>query len=115
MNDEFWTELEKLIQPVQPLTIEYRLYYDENGNITSCSMNEHKTVDSYVVVTKEIYENYFKYQIVNGVPKLINRDSYRGRQLTPSNNGYLVVKGHAGLIIEDTETYPEIEYYARNN
>ena len=115
MNNEFWAELEKLIQPVLPLAIEYRLYYNEDGNIISGSMQQHSKDNNYVVVTKEIYENYFKYQIVNGAPQLINRTVENRVKLKLSDTGYLVVKGHASLIIEDTETYPEIEHYARNN
>ena len=45
--------------------------------------------------------------------KIDNDAKYRV-QLVKSTKGFPVVKGHAGLLIEDEE-YTDIEYYARTN
>ena len=112
MSKEFWDEVESLIKPVPKLELEYRLYYDTDGNITGCSMQNHSEGD-YVVVSKSEYDCYFQYKVVkNKLVKIDIDDKYRLR-LHKSTQGFKVVRGHAGLLIED-EDYTDIEYYARN-
>ena len=113
MNNEFWREVENLIKPITPVVLEYRLYYNEEGDITSCSMQNHAE-GNYIVVTQVEYEHYFQYQVIKG--QLTQREPEAGYrvQLTKSANGFPVVRGHAGLLIED-EDYKDIEYYARTN
>jgi hypothetical protein len=113
MSNEFWLEVEQLITPVPELNLEYRLYYDEDGNITGCSMQNHAE-GNYIVVSKEEYDLYFHYRIVKGRLVKIDHDAKYRVQLVKSNTGFAVVKGHAGLLIED-EAYTDIEYYARTN
>ena len=112
MNND-WDNFESLINPIPNQDLEYRLYYNEEGNITSCSMQNHSE-GNYIVVTRDEYDRYFHYQVINN--KLIKIDSDAGYrvQLVKSTKGFPVVKGHAGLLIEDEE-YTDIEYYARTN
>jgi hypothetical protein len=108
-EDEFL----KAIAAIQPFVIEpieYRIYYDVDGNITSCSMQSHEP-GTYIVVSKTDYENYFRYTVINGKLKKIESDSGFRVQLRKSNTGFPTVKNHAGLIIEQDETYTDIEYY----
>jgi hypothetical protein len=113
MSQEFWDEFLTLLKPVVPVELEHRVYYDEQGNITSCSMQQHAE-GNYLVVTEDQYNNYFQYRVVkNSLVKIDSDAQYRVR-LLKSNQGVATVKGHAGILIED-ETYSEIEYYARNN
>jgi hypothetical protein len=114
MSKDFWTEVESLIEKTVPIEIEYRMYYDQDGNITTCSMQQHQESGDYIVVEKAVYDNYFNYQIINGKLKKIDRSYVHRVQLTKSTQGYKVVSGHAGLLIEDEE-YTDIEYYARTN
>jgi hypothetical protein len=113
MNNEFWDEVNNLVKPVTPLELEYRLYYNESGAIIGASMCEH-VEGSYVVVSQEEYERYFDYQVVNGRLKKIDRSTEYRVQLAKSAQGFPVVRGHAGLLIEDEE-YTDREYYARTN
>lgn len=113
MSKAFWQEVESLLETIPKLELEYRFYYDETGNITSCSMQDHAPGD-YIVVTKDEYERYFQYKIVKGCLKKIDHDSGYRVQLAKSTQGFLVVRGHAGLLIEDEE-YNDVEYYARTN
>ena len=113
MSNEFWQEVESLINPVKKLILEYRLYYNEDGVITSCSTHNHAE-GNYIVVTEKEYNNYFQYQVIkNKLVKIDNDSGYRVR-LQKSTKGFKVVQGHAGLLIED-EDYKDIEYYARTN
>jgi len=113
MNNEFWQEVESLIKPIPRQDVEYRVYYDEDGEITLCTMTG-DTPGKYLVVTREEYARYFQYRVVKGRLVKIDHDARYRVQLTKSTQGYKVVKGHAGLLIEDEE-YSDIEYYARTN
>lgn len=115
MNDEFWAEFEQLLDKRDQEAIEYRVHYNDSGEIYLCTMQNHPVDTDYIVVTKDEYDRYFDYYIVEGKLVKIVRDSGYRVQLQKSDNGYKTVKGHAGLILEDEE-YPEIEYYEyRNN
>ena len=113
--DAFWAEVESLIKPVPVVHIEYRLHYNELGEITLCSMVEHPESNQYIVVTKEEYDRYFDYKIVKGQLKKIDHDAGYRVNLEKSNGGYCVVKNHAGLLLEPNDTYTITEYYAHRN
>ena len=115
MNEEFWKEVERLIKPIIPLKLEYRLYYNELGEIISCSMAEHPDSGNYIVVTKTEYEQYFNYRIVNAQLIKIDNDAGYRVKLQKATTGYCVVKNHAGLLLEPNETYTTTEYYAHRN
>jgi hypothetical protein len=121
MNQEeikFWAEVESLTVPVKPLVLEYRLHYNDIGDIIMCTSLEadHPKSTQYVVATKEQYDRYFDYIIVDGTLKKIDRDPRYNVRLIKSNSGFQVVKNHAGLLLENTETFEDTEYYAyRNN
>lgn len=102
----------KLINDTIPPEIEYRIYYDKKGNITRCSMCEHINDNEYIVVDKETYDNYFRYdKIINGKLRKINYDPGYRVVLYPSTSGFKVVKNQAAILIESNETYNDIEYY----
>jgi len=103
-----------LVKPEVTITPEYRIYYNESGDITHCSMIEH-TEGTYIVVDRETYDNNFRYRVVKGELKKIDVDARYTVKLRKADTGYAVVAGHAGLILEPGETYPEIEYYDRTD
>ena len=112
-NDTFLQAL-AMMQPIVEEVKEYRFHYAEDGHITMCTMINHPADTMYIVVNKGEYDNYFRYTIVDGkLKKIDNNPGYRV-QLVSSSQGYAVVKKHAGLILEPTDTYNEIEYYAAN-
>ena len=111
------SEFEKalaMIKPVVEEVKEYRLHYDELGIITMCTMQNHPADTQYVVVSQDEYDNYFRYTINEGRLKKIDLNPGYRVQLTSSTIGYATVKNHAGLIIESTDTYQDIEYYDTN-
>jgi hypothetical protein len=114
MSNEFWDEFEQLLDRSEPEAIEYRLHYTNGGDIYLGTMQQHPATTQYLVVSKEEYERYFDYHVIEGQLKKIERDAGYHVQLQKSNTGYKVAQGHAGLILEDD--YPYIEYYEyRNN
>lgn len=113
-TDEFLKALQ-LIKPLPILELEYRIHYDDQGNITMCTMQQHPNSTQYIVVTKEEYHNYYQYRVENKKLKLIDTGSNYSVQLKKSNSGYKVVKNHAGILIEPDEAYADTEYYDTNN
>jgi hypothetical protein len=111
------SEFEKALAMLKPIVEEvkeYRLHYNELGIITMCTMINHPTDTQYVVVSRDEYDNYFRYTVADGrLKKIDNNPGYRV-QLISSTTGYATVKKHAGLIIEPTDTYQDIEYYDTN-
>ncbi len=102
------------IQPIIAEPLEYRLYYDANGNITSCSMQNHAP-GSYVVTDRETYDRYYHYKVVKGkLIKIEHIAAYKVR-LKKSNTGFRVVKNNAGIILDNNEIYENIEYYESTN
>jgi hypothetical protein len=90
--------------------IEYRIHYDGN-NITMCTMQNHPENTQYLIVDKETYDNYFSYIIINGTLKKIDINPGYSVQLVKSTQGYKTVKNHAGILLENDETYTNTEYY----
>jgi hypothetical protein len=115
MSNEFWAEFESLLTPESIEKLEYRIHYNDGGEIYQCTMQQHPDTTQYLVVTKDEYDRYFDYTVVEGKLKKIARDAGYHVQLQKSDTGFPTVKGHASLILED-EDYPEVEYYEyRNN
>jgi hypothetical protein len=104
-----------LIEDIVVDPVEYRIHYDTAGNITMCTMQNHPTETDYIVVTKEEYDNYYQYTVVDTKLKKIDRNLGSSVQLTKSDSGYQVVKNHAGIILEPGEDYADTEYYDTNN
>ena len=114
MSNEFWAEFEQLVDKREPEAVEYRLHYNDGGEIYLCTMQNHPLDTTYVVVTKAEYDRYFDYRVVEDNLKKIDRDSGYSVQLKSSDKGYKTVKGHAGLLVED-EDCPDVEYYEYRN
>jgi hypothetical protein len=111
---EFWREVNALIAPVTETTIEYRLHYDDAGDIVLCTMVDHPESQQYLVVDKATYDRYFDYRVVKGQLKKIDHNSDFNVKLQRSTKGFCVVKNHAGIILEPGETYNHTEYYDTN-
>lgn len=100
------------LQIIKEEPIEYRIHH-ENGLITGCSMQNHPVDTKYFIVNKDIYDNYFLYQIVNGQLEKIDTNPGYVVQLKKSTQGAGVIKNNASLLLEPTESSDlETEYYA---
>jgi hypothetical protein len=102
-----------MIAPTVEEPIEYRLHYNDIGEITTCTMRQHPENTQYLIVTKIEYDNYFRYVVVDNKLNKIDMNSGNRVQLKSSTQGYCVVKNHAGIILENEE-YQDVEYYESN-
>jgi hypothetical protein len=115
MSKEFWDEFNSLL--IQPTTVEleYRLHYNDAGEIYLGTTHDHPTDTQYVVVSQTEYNRYFDYRVVDGNLKKIEHNAGYRVKLYKSTSGTPVVAGHAGLVVEPTEEYTDIEYYDYRN
>lgn len=95
--------------------IEYRLHYNDTGDVYMCSMQQHPDTDQYIVVNKEQYDLYFRYRVEQGKLKLIEHDSGIKKPFRQSDKGFKTVKNHPALILLPDEDYKETEYYDHRN
>ena len=95
--------------------IEYRLHYNTAGEIIMCSMQQHPSSAAYMVVTKEQYDMYHRHCLIKGNLTLIEHDSGNRVALTPAASGFMVVKNPSSLLLENTETFNNTEYYDYRN
>ena len=120
--DPSWQELinafeNGLIQPIKTLVIEYRLYYDDEGNIIQVSDSNwnHPESGKYVVVDKDVHQNWHRYYIRKNLPELKLTKASTELQLKKSDSGYLVIKNNPAIILETGESAENTEYYDRRN
>ncbi len=115
-NEEFALAMASFGNTV-PEPLEYRVHYNTAGDITMCTAQQHPKNTQYLVVDCDAYENYFRYRVNVSRKRLEKIDINLGIsvQLKKSDKGYAVVKNHAGLLLEDFETHPDIEYYDTTN
>ena len=106
--------LDALMNAPKPVP-EYRFYYDETGRITLCAeISPYPEGDKYIVVEEAVYRDYFNYQVVNGKAQRIVKEAGQIKSsLTKSDSGFRVVRGNAGLLLEEHEQYQTVEYYDR--
>jgi hypothetical protein len=92
--------------------LEYRIHYDSTGHITGCSQTGTQDSGTYLVVTKEEYDNYYRYEAVKD-NKLISKQppSTNRRAIAKNEYGWRVVEGHANIVLEDNETYTSTDTY----
>lgn len=114
-ESEFFEEVNRLLVVTPDPIIEYRLHYNEYGDIVLCTMQQHPESNSYIVVDKETYDMYFRYRVVNGKLVLIKHDDGLESSLVKSTKGFRVVCNHAALLLEPNETYDNIEHYDSRN
>jgi hypothetical protein len=104
--------LDALMNAPKPVP-EYRFYYDETGNITMCAeISPYPAGDKYIVVDQAVYRDYFNYRVVNGkAQRIVKQEGQIKSSLVKSDSGFRVVKGNAGLLLEEHEQYQTVEYY----
>jgi len=122
MNDDIWEEVTRLVAEYDAqrpkIVKEYRLYYNTDGTIVGLWESDHPVGDNYIVLDNPgvFYNtNTLLLQVRNKKLMVLDPDAPTKTRLQKSNAGFLVVKGNAALILEQEETYPEVEYYDRTN
>ena len=114
-------ELQELIeafnQPLVTISPEYRLYYDSDGNALFKS-GDRAPGDNYIVITEEEFNSIPTYLMSVVDKQLVIADTAiktSGRPLVLVGTGTPVAAGHPALVIEETDTEYQIEYYGTNN
>ena len=102
-----------MIEEVVPEPIEYRIHYNDAGEIYMCSMQQHPESTQYIVVTRDEYDNYFKYTVVNGMLKMIDNNTGLHVKLKSSDQGFAAVENHASLLVEPGED-TKVSYWSAN-
>jgi hypothetical protein len=122
MNTNVWDEVARLVAEydAQRPTIvkEYRLYYNPDGTIIGLWENSHPDGDNYIVLDDPgVFNNSNTLMLRVQNMKLIVLDPQAPlkTRLKKSDRGFPVVQGHAAIIVEQDETYSNIEYYDRTN
>lgn len=122
MIEDIWAEVAKLVaeyDAARPSIIkEYRLYYNSDGTIIGLWENSHPEGNNYIVLDDPgIFYSANTHMLRVQNKKLVVLDPRAPLliRLKKSNTGFKVVKGHAALILEQHETYPEVELYDRTN
>ena len=114
MNDELPALLEAFKNLPAPTDseIEYRLYYNEDGTPASMSSGDFPSDGKYIKITKEIYDrpNYSMMRVVDGKLTFLENVSHHRNNLCRGGDRFLVVKGHANILADETyqgetETY----------
>jgi hypothetical protein len=94
---------------------EFRIYYDEEGQVTMYCETAHPPDTNYIVIDNpDVFfkTNTGRLRVANGELKIVDPKLTR-THLAKSNTGQPVVKGMAALALEPNEQYPNIEYYDR--
>ena len=97
------------------LITEFRLYYDEEGQVTMYCETDHPADTNYIVIDNpDVFfkTNTGRLRVINGELKVIDTKLAR-THLAKSTTGQPVVKGIASLALEPNEQYQNIEYYDR--
>lgn len=110
--EKFLAEVAALVDAPKEIVKEYRVFYDDKGEIVGQSMVEPHLDGTYIVVTEEEYNNIHRYAKVKDSELKIKVFSpgYK-RQLLQGETGFTVVKNHAGILLEQDETYDDTEQY----
>jgi hypothetical protein len=124
--EEIFRQLDELglIDKPAPIEFEYRIYYDVDGNITSTSPTVKDAeiygfTGDYIVVDEDTYKSVFaevhKYQVYNNKLTVRKSNATQTSQLEKSQTGFKTVKNVSGIILEDGETYKDVEHYDYKN
>ena len=117
IDDPGWQELIKafdLLDPPKIVEYEYRLYYNNDGNIYRTTNLKSDAIEegNYVIVDESIHKNYMKYRIENGEPKLVPKNvGWVAPGLVRSEKGIAVVKNNASLPLSPDDEYKEVDHY----
>jgi|APFre7841882793_1041355.scaffolds.fasta_scaffold08140_2 hypothetical protein len=112
-------ELARLIEAPVTVDYEYRVYYNEHGQIYATadgarSAELHGILGDYLVVDQDVFLNSQNYYVENG--KISWRSDITPLTVTAlkkSNAGFAVLKNNAALLLDDQEvsTASDTEHY----
>ena len=82
--DNFWKEVEQLLNPIVPRKLSYRLYHDDNGNLLFYSMDD--IPGNYIEIDQETFAKASsQVRVKNG--KVVKISPNSSSKLVPSSTG----------------------------
>jgi hypothetical protein len=113
-EEEFLSAMQSFIP--SNVNEEYRAYYDENNWITGFAGSGFPDGDNWVTITRELYitHNWSNLRLIDDKIIYVAPVYMHYFQLTKSTKGIKIVRGHAGIVLEELDTYQDIEYYDTN-
>ena len=122
MNNNIWDEVARLVAEYDAqrpkIVKEYRLYYNSDGTVIGLWETDHPVGDNYIVLDDPgVFNssNTLMLRVQNKKLVVLDPQAPLRTRLKKSSQGFTVVRGHAAVIVEQDETYTEIEYYDRTN
>lgn len=91
-------------------SVEYRLYYDNEGRPVTMSSSDFPVDGKYLVIDRETYDNAdYTVRVKDSKIVKMHDSMYHYHALT-TGPGFRVVKGHANILVDETyqgetETY----------
>lgn len=95
---------------------EYRLYYNEVGEVTMyCEVNHPKEGNYIVIDHPDVFfkNNTSLMRVVDGQLKILKSQPLNYSKLQKSLQGQPVVRGMAAVALTPEDNYTDIEYYDR--
>jgi hypothetical protein len=122
MNNNLWTEVARLVaehDAKRPKIIqEYRLYHNTDGTVIGLWESDHPEGSNYIVLDDPgvfYSSNTLLLRVQNKKLVVLDPRAPSKTRLQKSDRGFQVVKGHAAVIVEQHETYLQVEYYDRTD
>jgi len=120
MSDNFWKEVFDLVAEYdanRPKFVkEFRLYYNADGTVVGLWENSFPETENYIVLDDPgvfFHTNTQLLRVKNNKLIVLDPKEPNRARLKKSDRGFLVVKGHAAVIVESNENYECVEYYDR--
>lgn len=118
--DKNWQELilafeTGLIKDLPDVEIEYRIYYNDKGEIISTTMVKGDKINQdlpSIIVDKEIYNNSNKFEVVNGQVKLrYTSSSQKVVYVKKENGNFKTMKNNLAILVEDNDNIKQVDTY----
>jgi hypothetical protein len=122
MSKNFWDEVFGLVDEYDAkrakVIKEYRLYYDEVGNIIGLWETGHPENNNFIVLDDPsvfYHNNTSLLKVKNKKLVVLDPQAPQRIRLQKGRSECRVVQGHAALLLEPNENFEKIEYYDRTN
>lgn len=122
MNDNFWDEVFKLVEEFDAqrpvVRKQNRLYYNDDGSVIGYYETNHPAGDNYIILDDPnifFKNNTHLLRVKNKKLTLLDVKRPNKVRLKRASSGFSTVKGHSAILLEQNETYNEVDYYDYQN
>jgi hypothetical protein len=122
MNNNFWDEVFALVAEFdaqRPILFKQnRLYYNNDGSVIGYYETNHPDGDNYIILDDPnlfFKNNTHLMRVKNNKLILMEVKLPNKVRLARATSGFKTVKGHSAIVLEQNETYSEVDYYDYQN